>query len=171
MGDDGPDGAARESDKTLLHELRAARRKQRSHGGPAGTTAGQRIADTVAATMGSWRFIIIQTTILVFWILLNVTAWIRNWDPYPFILLNLALSFQAAYAAPFIMMSQNRQQDVDRSKAEDDYKINIKAELEIELLHQKLDELRDKEVLSLVRSVEALTAELGKRGSSTKGEH
>jgi uncharacterized membrane protein len=171
MSDDRPGGTERDDDKTLLHELRAARRKQRSRDARVGATAGQKIADTVAATMGSWRFIIIQTTILFFWIVLNVTAWIRNWDPYPFILLNLALSFQAAYAAPFIMMSQNRQQDVDRRKAEDDYNINIKAELEIELLHQKLDELREKEVLSLVQSVQALTTELAKRGPGAKSEH
>jgi uncharacterized membrane protein len=69
---------------------------------------GQRIADKVAATMGSWSFIIVQSVILTVWIILNVIAWISHWDPYPFILLNLALSFQAAYAAPFIMISQNR---------------------------------------------------------------
>jgi uncharacterized membrane protein len=151
----------------LLKELRAARRKRRaSHAASIEPrlTPGQKIADTVASTMGSWRFIIIQSTILAAWLVLNVAAWIRHWDPYPFILLNLALSFQAAYAAPFIMMSQNRQQDVDRQKAEEDYKVNIKAELEIELLHQKLDELREKEVVSLVRSVEALTEALGKSG-------
>ncbi|HEY0413611.1 MAG TPA: DUF1003 domain-containing protein [Allosphingosinicella sp.] len=150
-----------EGERKLLHELRVRRRKQRSAGpevaGPP-ATRGQRIADAVASTMGSWRFIIVQTTLLFFWVVLNVTAWINHWDPYPFILLNLALSFQAAYAAPFIMMSQNRQADVDRQKAEDDYRINIKAELEIELLHQKLDELREREVVSLVQAVERLTA-------------
>jgi uncharacterized membrane protein len=97
----------------------------------------------VAATMGSWKFIIIQSLILIVWIVLNLIAFIQHWDPYPFILLNLALSFQAAYAAPFIMMSQNRQQDIDRQAAESDYHINIKAELEIELLHQKIDQLRE----------------------------
>ena len=148
-----------EDEKALLRKLRAARRKQRTEGlKVAPLTAGQRIADAVAATMGSWRFIIIQTTILTFWIVLNVTAWINQWDPYPFILLNLALSFQAAYAAPFIMMSQNRQQDVDRQQAAEDFHINVKAELEIELLHQKLDELRGKEVLALSESIERLTA-------------
>ena len=109
-------------------------------------TTGQKIADTVAATMGSWRFIIIQSIILLLWIIVNVTAFIQQWDPYPFILLNLALSFQAAYAAPFIMMSQNRQQDIDRKKAESDFQVNVKAELEIELLHQKIDQLRETEV-------------------------
>jgi len=107
--------------------------------------------------MGSWPFIIIQSTILVGWITLNVTAFVNRWDPYPFILLNLALSFQAAYAAPFIMMSQNRQQQVDRIQAADDYRINIKAELEIELLHEKIDGLREKEVWALTQAVETLT--------------
>ena len=116
--------------------------------------------------MGSWRFIIIQSTILLCWIALNVMSWMQHWDPYPFILLNLALSFQAAYAAPFIMMSQNRQQDVDRKEAAADYQINIKAELEIELLHQKLDELREKEVLSLTDAVKALTELLQQRGEA-----
>ncbi len=78
--------------------------------------------------------------------------------PTRFILLNLALSFQAAYAAPFIMMSQNRQQDIDREAAASDYKINIKAELEIELLHQKLDQLRETEVVKLIDEVRQLTA-------------
>jgi uncharacterized membrane protein len=154
-----PDFGADE--KELLRKLRAARRKQRAEGlhpHLAQLTAGQKIADTVAATMGSWRFIIVQTTILILWITLNIVAWIEHWDPYPFILLNLALSFQAAYAAPFIMMSQNRQQDVDRQQAAEDFRINVKAELEIELLHQKLDDLRGKEVLSLTKAVESLTA-------------
>ena len=116
--------------------------------------------------MGSWSFIIIQTTILFFWIVLNVTAYVQEWDPYPFILLNLALSFQAAYAAPFIMMSQNRQQDIDRKEAENDYRINIKAELEIELLHekiellhQKIDQMREKEVVTLAEAVEELATQ------------
>jgi uncharacterized membrane protein len=81
----------------------------------------------------------------------------EHWDPYPFILLNLALSFQAAYAAPIIMMSQNRQADIDRKAAENDYKINIKAELEIESLHQKLDQMRELEILRLTDEVRALT--------------
>src|SRR6202000_1085605 len=115
------------------------------------------IADKVAATMGSWRFIIIQSVILLVWIILNATAWVYHWDPYPFILLNLALSFQAAYAAPFIMMSQNRQADIDRKAAENDRQVNIKAELEIELLHQKIDELREKEVLMLTQTIRDLT--------------
>ena len=112
--------------------------------------------------MGSWRFIIIQSVLLLVWIVLNVTAFIQQWDPYPFILLNLALSFQAAYAAPFIMMSQNRQQDIDRKEAENDHQINVKAELEIELLHQKIDQLREQEVVMLTQAVTDLTALLTK---------
>ena len=159
-----------EAETRLLEELRTLRRGVRQesaaldgHGLPPLTT-GQKIADTVAATMGSWRFIIIQTTLLFFWIVLNVTAFIQRWDPYPFILLNLALSFQAAYAAPFIMMSQNRQQDIDRKEAETDHQVNIKAELEIELLHQKIDQLREKEVLYLTEAIKDLTQLLHGQG-------
>jgi uncharacterized membrane protein len=151
------------TEERLLTELRTLRRGLRvTQRGVAITavplTIGQRIADTVAATMGSWTFIIIQSVLLMLWIALNVTAYVQRWDPYPFILLNLALSFQAAYAAPFIMMSQNRQQDIDRKSAENDYQINIKAELEIELLHQKIDQLRETEVLYLTEAVKELTA-------------
>jgi uncharacterized membrane protein len=104
-------------------------------------TLGQRVADKVADTIGSWRFIIIQTVILAIWIFLNVAAWAYHWDPYPFILLNLMLSFQAAYSAPVIMMSQNRQAVKDRLSAEIDHEVNTKAELEINNLIRRLDEL------------------------------
>jgi uncharacterized membrane protein len=149
-----------ETEQRLLAELRGLRRgmRDRSKTKRSDLTIGQSIADTVAATMGSWRFIIIQSAILLVWIVLNITAYVQQWDPYPFILLNLALSFQAAYAAPFIMMSQNRQQDIDRKQAENDYQINIKAELEIELLHHKIDQLRETEVLQLTKAVSELTA-------------
>ncbi|HVU20382.1 MAG TPA: DUF1003 domain-containing protein [Rhizomicrobium sp.] len=157
----------RETERALLNDLRALRRRIREDlkGGPDKLSVGQRVADGVAATMGSWNFIIIQSAILFAWIVLNITAYIEHWDPYPFILLNLALSFQAAYAAPFIMMSQNRQQDIDRKQAENDYQINIKAELEIELLHQKFDQLREKEVLALTQAIENLTAKLRAQGA------
>jgi uncharacterized membrane protein len=153
-----------ETEQRLLGELRTLRRGARASRGPDQyqLTVGQRIADTVAANMGSWRFIIIQSGILVIWIILNVTAYVQQWDPYPFILLNLALSFQAAYAAPFIMMSQNRQQDIDRKHAENDFQVNVKAELEIELLHQKIDQLRETEVVNLTAAVKELTAMLSK---------
>lgn len=108
-------------------------------------TVGQRVADKVADTIGSWPFIIIQTTILIAWITLNVIAsfnhWSWAWDVYPFILLNLALSFQAAYSGPVIMMSQNRQAAKDRLAAEIDHQVNTKAELEINNLMRRIDEL------------------------------
>jgi uncharacterized membrane protein len=156
----------RDTETRLLTESRTLRRGAHTSRAsrPPQLTVGQRIADTVAANMGSWRFIIIQSAILVVWIILNVTAYIQQWDPYPFILLNLALSFQAAYAAPFIMMSQNRQQDIDRQKAENDFQVNVKAELEIELLHQKVDEVRETEVVNLTAAVKELTAMLRKAG-------
>jgi uncharacterized membrane protein len=106
-------------------------------------TPGERVADAFAATMGSWRFIIVQSAILAFWIVLNVLAWIRHWDPYPFILLNLALSFQAAYAAPIIMMSQNRQASKDRLMAEQDYEVNTKAEEEVKAIMHHLEQQDD----------------------------
>jgi uncharacterized membrane protein len=156
-----------DAEERLLRELRELRRghrkkQKKSAKDEPELTLGQKVADDVASMMGSWKFIIIQSIILLLWIMLNITAFVESWDPYPFILLNLALSFQAAYAAPFIMMSQNRQQDIDRKAAEHDYQINVKAELEIELLHQKIDELREKEVLSLTESVKQLSMLLGK---------
>ena len=94
-------------------------------------TVGQRAADWVATVVGSWRFIIVQSTILVAWAILNTAAWVYHWDPYPFILMNLVLSLQAAYTAPVIMMSQNRQAARDRLEAHNDYDVNQKAEEEI----------------------------------------
>jgi uncharacterized membrane protein len=166
----------KDAEHQLLVQLRFLRRNLRAEHAaikaPDDLTLGQKVADWVAARMGSWAFIIVQTTILFIWIVLNVTAYVKKWDPYPFILLNLALSFQAAYAAPFIMMSQNRQQDIDRKEAEEDHRINIKAELEIELLHQKIDALREKEVLALTEAIGDLTELLHaerERNKQTKG--
>jgi uncharacterized membrane protein len=87
-------------------------------------TFGDRAADTLAAQFGSWRFIWIQTGLIAAWVTLNVVAVIHHWDPYPFILLNLIFSVQAAYAAPLILLSQNRQTETDRIKAEHDYAVN-----------------------------------------------
>ncbi len=115
-----------------------------------------RAADLVADTVGSWRFIIIQSTLLLGWLAFNALSAARV-DPYPFILLNLMLSFQAAYTAPIIMMSQNRQSEIDRKRSIEDYEINTKAELEIETLHQKIDLLREQEIAALTASVERLT--------------
>lgn len=121
-------------------------------------TLGERVADKVADTIGSWRFIIIQSMLIVLWITLNVVAWVEHWDPYPFILMNVMLSFQAAYAGPVIMMSQNRQSAKDRLAAEIDHQVNTKAEFEIGLLVRRLDELEktldegQAELKSLIRA-------------------
>ena len=98
----------------------------------ASLSLGGRLADSVAKGMGSWSFIIAQTVLVVLWMGLNVIGFMFHWDVYPFILLNLLFSTQAAYAAPIIMMAQNRQNDRDREHAEADYKTNKDAKLEIE---------------------------------------
>jgi len=105
-------------------------------------TFGQRIADQVASFGGSWKFIIIFAAVLAVWIIANTIFLLsRPFDPYPFILLNLVLSCVAAIQAPVIMMSQNRQEAKDRLRAEHDYQVNLKAEIEIRQLHIKLDQL------------------------------
>ncbi len=124
---------------------------------------GARLADAVAATMGTWPVTMGQSIVLLIWIILNVTAFVEKWDPYPFILLNLALSFQADYAAPLIMTSPNRQALIDRAAAEHDYDINTKVELEIEMLHQKLDILRKKEFAELLKIIKSLQEQLARR--------
>ncbi|MCX6295603.1 MAG: DUF1003 domain-containing protein [Bacteroidetes bacterium] len=101
----------------------------------------QRLADKVANGMGSWNFIIIQSILVILWMSLNVVGFISHWDTYPFILLNLLFSTQAAYAAPIIMMSQNRQSARDRVQAEADYQTNLEAKLEIEELTKKLNSI------------------------------
>lgn len=106
------------------------------------TTFGQRLADHIAEFGGSWSFIITFAVILFAWMALN--SWVlvsKSFDPYPYILLNLVLSTLAAIQAPLIMMSQNRQETRDRAHAQHDYQVNLKAELEIRQLHQKLDHL------------------------------
>jgi uncharacterized membrane protein len=116
-------------------------------------TFGQRVADRVASFGGSWTFIIIFASILVIWVVLNSVVLAKfhdTFDPYPYILLNLFLSMLAAIQAPVIMMSQNRQSAKDRLDAAHDYEVNLKAEMEIENLHQKLDELRDQKWAELV---------------------
>jgi len=105
-------------------------------------SAGAKISDKVAQFGGSWKFIITFFVILIFWIILNSIVLLnKNFDPYPFILLNLILSCIAAIQAPIIMMSQNRQESKDRIRSENDYKVNLKAEIEIRTLHEKMDHL------------------------------
>jgi uncharacterized membrane protein len=113
-------------------------------------TFGQRVADWLTALLGSWRFLIVQTSLLALWVALNTLAWIGKWDPYPFILLNLALSFQAAYAGPIILMSQNRQVAKDRLTAEHDYSVDRQAELEIAAVQARVEELAGRQWKALL---------------------
>ncbi|MDP2386968.1 MAG: DUF1003 domain-containing protein [Bacteroidota bacterium] len=103
-----------------------------------GLNFGQKMADRIAHFVGSWKFIIVFVIVCVGWMCINIMA-LKAFDPYPFILLNLVLSCIAALQAPLIMMSQNRKEDKDRKRSENDYKIDLKAELEIQQLHEKMD--------------------------------
>jgi uncharacterized membrane protein len=117
------------------------------------TTMGQRVADRVARFGGSWVFIGLFFLVLAIWMLYNQEAH-RPFDPFPFILLNLVLSCLAAVQAPLILMSQNRQSEKDRQRAQADYAVNLKAEMEILALHEKLDELRERSWQRLVEQQE-----------------
>ena len=108
-------------------------------------TFSQRVSDKLADIAGSWGFIFGFGLVLGAWVLFNTAALIHHWDKYPYILLNLFLSMLAAIQAPVILMSQNREEARDRIRAEHDYEVNLKSEMEIQLLHQKLDELREKQ--------------------------
>ncbi len=119
-------------------------------------TFGERLADTVAAGMGSWKFIIIQTLIVAAWMTCNVIGILYHWDPFPFILLNLLFSTQAAYAAPIIMMSQNRQSDRDRVQAQADYETNLRAKEEIEELQTRLARIEDEKLDQIIRLVQEI---------------
>lgn len=117
-------------------------------------TFGQRVADTVANGMGSWRVIIIQTIIVGVWMTCNVIGFIQHWDPYPFILLNLLFSTQAAYAAPIIMMSQNRAAQRDRAQVQNDYETNVAAKEEIEQLMRRLDAIEENKLDKILKLLE-----------------
>jgi len=139
-------------------------------------TRGQRAADAVAAFGGSWTFVSLFGATLLGWIGLNAALLLARgatFDPYPFILLNLVLSMLAAIQAPVILMSQNRQAQKDRLSAEHDYEVNLKAELEIMLLHQKMDSLRDTQWRELIdlqhRQIDMLTAAQATRPASPPG--
>jgi uncharacterized membrane protein len=124
-------------------------------------TLGNRVADRVAAFGGSWPFILLAVGAIAVWILINVVS-AKTFDPFPFILLNLVLSCLAALQAPVIMMSQNRQAAHDRTDAQHDYEVNVKAEIEIVALHAKLDELRDQKWLELMKAQEQQLALLAR---------
>ncbi|WP_395687019.1 DUF1003 domain-containing protein [Aestuariivirga sp.] len=120
-------------------------------------TLGERLADRIAAFGGSWTFLMLFGLAIGIWIAINTVLLIRTgqqpFDPYPFILLNLFLSLIAAIQAPIIMMSQNRQSAKDRVQASHDYEVNLKAEIEIMALHEKMDELRQKDLQNLIQSL------------------
>ena len=119
-------------------------------------TFGQRVADSVANGMGSWAFIIGQTIFVLGWMALNVFGIIRHWDVYPFILLNLIFSTQAAYAAPVIMMAQKRQGQRDRMQAQDDYDTNVEAKLEIEALQKHLSSIETEKLDKIIVMLQEL---------------
>ena len=119
-------------------------------------TYGQRLADAVAKGMGSWGFIIGQSIFVIIWMALNVIGFIRHWDVYPFILLNLIFSTQAAYAAPIIMMSQNRQSERDRLQAQEDYRTNYEAKLEIEALQVQLNKIETEKLDKIMSMLEEM---------------
>jgi uncharacterized membrane protein len=125
---------------------------------------GQRVADRVALMVGSWTFILVQSGIFLIWVAINIylvvgeirhPGSLKAWDPYPFILLNLILSFQAAYTGPVVMMSQNRQTEKDRLMAQHDYEINLKAEEELEVVMDHLEH-QDRLLLDAIARLEAL---------------
>ncbi len=122
-------------------------------------TFGQKIADAVANGMGSWSFIIIQTVFVIIWMSLNVVGWCFHWDVYPFILLNLLFSTQAAYAAPIIMMAQNRQSDRDRFQANEDYITNVRAKKEIEELQKSLARIENEKLDVILAELKELKAQ------------
>ncbi|MCO5127854.1 MAG: DUF1003 domain-containing protein [Rhodobacteraceae bacterium] len=135
-------------------------------------TFGQRVADRVAAVGGSWRVIFLFGAVILGWVALNIWLIAVPPDPYPFVFLNLILSMLAAIQAPVIMMSQNRQAAKDRVAAGHDYEVNLKAELEIMSLHEKLDSLRQRELVDHFARVETRIAELlqgGIRAGSLPG--
>lgn len=116
---------------------------------------GGRLADHIAHSLGSWKFIIFQAVILCAWVLINVSAFIFKWDEYPFVLLNLLLAMQSAFAAPIIMMSQNRQSARDRTQAEHDYEVNENS-LKLISLNNQLTE----EIHKLTQEIHALTKDV-----------
>jgi len=119
-------------------------------------TLGQRIADKVARGMGSWTFIIWQSIFVLVWMIMNVLAYFNHWDPYPFILLNLLFSTQAAYAAPVIMMAQNRQSERDRLQAQADFETNLEAKKEIEALQLQLNKIETEKLDKIIVMLEEM---------------
>ncbi|MDP4133219.1 MAG: DUF1003 domain-containing protein [Bacillota bacterium] len=146
----------KDEDEELVHMLLDKTvSKNINHSQKANLSIGAKVADKVAEVAGSWGFIITFCSILVFWIILNGFFLLKPFDKYPFILLNLVLSCVAAIQAPVIMMSQNRQEQKDRLRAENDYKVNLKSEIIIEDLHSKLDKIisTQEQIVSQLNSI------------------
>ena len=127
------------TDDEVLNLLADSKISQRPESEKSKSTLGQRAADAIAKFAGSWAFIFSFTGVLILWMVVNTLLAAKAFDPYPFILLNLALSCVAAIQAPLIMMSQNRQEEKDRRRAENDYKVNLKTEIMIEDLYDKVN--------------------------------
>ena len=134
------------ADEEVLNLLADSKISVKPEGGTEKYTLGQRAADTIAKFAGSWAFIFSFTGVLVLWMVFNVILAAKAFDPYPFILLNLVLSCVAAIQAPLIMMSQNRQEEKDRRRAENDYKVNLKTEIMIEDLYDKVSAILAKQL-------------------------
>lgn len=135
----------------LRHSRKRSTRKPQSN--PEEFSLGQRLADWMANYVGSWSFIFAQSTVLIVWIVLNILPGFSHWDPAPFILLNLVFSFASAYTAPVVLISQNRQSEIDRRNAAYDYQVNVKAGQDIERLHDKMDTLWEQELRELTQLV------------------
>lgn len=133
------------TDEEVLNLLADSKISAKPESGKERYTLGQRAADTIAKFAGSWAFIFSFTGVLVLWMVVNVILAAKAFDPYPFILLNLVLSCVAAIQAPLIMMSQNRQEEKDRRRAENDYKVNLKTEIMIEDLYDKVNAILAKQ--------------------------
>ncbi len=170
--DDNEDNVIEEEEMIhLLLEQKVS--KNTSEQSDSRLTLGQHMADGIAKSVGSWRFILIFISCLVAWVILNILLFTKAFDPYPFILLNLLLSCVAAIQAPVIMMSQNRQEEKDRMRSLNDYKTNLKAEIIVEDIHYKIDQLltHQEQVLKqqeqVLKQQERLLKQFGKETEST----
>ena len=144
------------TDEEVLNLLADSKISENLAGEKGKYTIGQRAADAIAKFAGSWAFIFAFTGVLILWMLVNTLLAVKAFDPYPFILLNLVLSCVAAIQAPLIMMSQNRQEEKDRRRAENDYKVNLKTEIMIEDMHNKLNRIlsQQEKILAYIKAQE-----------------
>ena len=154
------------TDEEVLNLLADSKMSVKPESGKEKYTLGQRAADTIAKFAGSWAFIFSFTGVLVLWMVFNVILATKAFDPYPFILLNLVLSCVAAIQAPLIMMSQNRQEEKDRRRAENDYKVNLKTEIMIEDLYDKVSAILAKQ-LEMEKQLQAESKKNEKKDGDT----